>query len=352
MADDKTPLIQRPIAGPMSGAKKLGVGIALVLLPAGAAVTAWILKQGEDRGNADLEKSFNYDIDVKGMRTVDPALVKYKEVGKIETGMDSPRCIAVGADGQIIVGGDRVVRVVQADGRVSKSLAISGEATAVAAGPDGTIYVGMKDRIAQYPAGQFSAIVTQWKPLAKDSHITSIAVAKDAVYVADAGRRAGRVLKFDLAGRFLGEIAAKDDAKGIPGILTPSPHMDVAVAADGNIWVANPGHHQMELYSPDGTFQRYWGSAGTTIDTFLGCCNPSDFALLSDGQIVTAEKGIARVKIYQSDGHFQSVVATPEQFGGNRAGLDLATDAQGRVLLLEPGTRGIRVFARVNEGKP
>ena len=352
MADDKIPLAQRPIAGPMSGAKKLGVGIALVLLPAGAAVTAWILKQGEDRRNADLEKSFNYDIDVKGMRTVDPALVKYKEVGKIETGMESPRCIAVGTGGQIIVGGDRVVRVVQADGRVSNSFAISGEATAVAAGEDGTIYVGMKDRIARVVTGASSAGVNEWAILAKDSHITSIAVAKDAVYVADAGRRAGRVLKLDLTGKFLGEIAMKDEAKGIVGILTPSPHMDLAVTADGNVWVANPGHHQLELYSPDGTLQRYWGSAGATIDTFLGCCNPSDFALLSDGRIVTAEKGIARVKVYQSDGHFESVVATPEQFGGNRAGLDLATDAQGRVLLLEPGTRGIRVFARVDEGKP
>jgi hypothetical protein len=58
------------------------------------------------------------------------------------------------------------------------------------------------------------------------------------------------------------------------------------------------------------------------------------------------------VKIYQPDGHLESVVATPDQFGGNRAGIDLAADAQGRVLLLEPGTRGIRVFARADEGKP
>ncbi len=354
MADNKIPLPERAISRPMSGAKKFGVGLALVVLPAGAAVSAWILKQGEDRRNADLERGFNYDIDVKGMRAVDPALVKYKEVGKIETGMDSPRCIAVGPDGPIVAG-DRLVRVHHPEGVLLSylpSFAISGEATAVAAGPDGTIYVAMKDRIARYPTRQLSAVVTEWEPLAKDSHITSIAVSKDAVYVADAGRRAGRVLKFDLNGKFLSEIAAKDDAKGIPGILTPSAHMDLAIAPDGNIWVANPGHHQLELYSPDGTLQRYWGSAGTTIDTFLGCCNPSDFALLSDGRLVTAEKGIARVKIYQPDGHFESVVATPDQFGGNRAGLDLAADAQGRVLVLEPGTRGIRVFARVDEGKP
>ena len=81
------------------------------------------------------------------------------------------------------------------------------------------------------------------------------------------------------------------------------------------------------------------------MEQFLGCCNPSDFALLSDGRIVTAEKGVPRVKVFKDDGHFQSVVATPDSFGDNRAGLHLAADADGRVLVLEPGTNSIRIFA-------
>ena len=114
---------------------------------------------------------------------------------------------------------------------------------------------------------------------------------------------------------------------------------------DGNLWVANPGRHQLELYTPAGELLRSFGQSGNAIDQFLGCCNPSDFALLSDGRIVTAEKGVPRVKVFKDDGHLQTVVAGPDSFGDNRAGLDIATDSAGRILILEPGTASIRVFA-------
>jgi hypothetical protein len=101
----------------------------------------------------------------------------------------------------------------------------------------------------------------------------------------------------------------------------------------------------MEAYTRDGELQRFFGSAGSAIEQFLGCCNPSNFAILSDGRIVTAEKGVPRVKVYSPQGALESVVAAPSQFGDNNSGLDLATDSQGRVLVLEPGLQVIRVFA-------
>jgi hypothetical protein len=101
----------------------------------------------------------------------------------------------------------------------------------------------------------------------------------------------------------------------------------------------------LELYSPAGELLGSFGQSGTGIEQFVGCCNPSDFTLLSDGRIVTAEKGIARVKVYQPDGHFVSVVAGPDSFSGNRQGLGLAADANGHVLVLEPGTNRIKMFA-------
>jgi hypothetical protein len=135
---------------------------------------------------------------------------------------------------------------------------------------------------------------------------------------------------------------------GKPGdFMVPSPHMDVAVAADGTVWIANPGNHRVEGYNREGQLQKVWGRFGTQVDAFFGCCNPSDFALLSDGSFVTAEKGLARVKQYDSDGKFQCVVATPQAFAENMMGLDVATDSTGKLYVLEPGTKVVRVFGKI-----
>jgi len=66
---------------------------------------------------------------------------------------------------------------------------------------------------------------------------------------------------------------------------------------------------------------------------------------------VTGEKGMARVKLYKPDGHFDCVVATPHAFAQNMLGLDVATDSAGRVYVLEPGSRQVRIFERAKGAK-
>ncbi len=105
----------------------------------------------------------------------------------------------------------------------------------------------------------------------------------------------------------------------------------------------------MELYSPDGRLKRSWGKTAFAIDGFSGCCNPTHFALLPDGRFVTSEKGIPRVKIYAADGKFECVVAGREAFEPDVVGLGVAADAHGRILVLDPPARSVRVF--VSKGK-
>ena len=110
------------------------------------------------------------------------------------------------------------------------------------------------------------------------------------------------------------------------------------------------------MYTPDGDLDSFWGEESPTVDGFFGCCNPCHLALLPDGRFVTSEKGIPRVKIYDSAGDFESVVAGSEQLGLPMAALgdarskgvehiyDVAADGRGRVLVLDPVGKCVRVF--------
>jgi hypothetical protein len=80
------------------------------------------------------------------------------------------------------------------------------------------------------------------------------------------------------------------------------------------------------------------------LDGFSGCCNPSHFAIRSDGWFVTCEKGLERVKLHDSKGAFSCVVAAPDHFAGGTVGMDVAVDSDGRILVLDPAARVVRVF--------
>ena len=139
-------------------------------------------------------------------------------------------------------------------------------------------------------------------------------------------------------------------------MICPSPYLDVAVAPDGLLRVANPGMHRVEAYTFDGHHELTWGKAGSAIGEFCGCCGPSHIAVLPDGRVVTAEKGIPRVKVYTAAGQFECVVAGPEILAPNltaviqtcdehqRQPVDLAIDSRSRIVVLDPAARCLRIF--------
>jgi hypothetical protein len=88
-----------------------------------------------------------------------------------------------------------------------------------------------------------------------------------------------------------------------------------------------------------------------SIEGFCGCCNPTHIAILRDGSFVTSEKGIARVKIYNRLGNLISLVAGPDQFIEGTEGLDLATDSEQRIYVLDPKQKAIRIFEKNDETK-
>jgi sugar lactone lactonase YvrE len=225
----------------------------------------------------------------------------------------------------------------------------------VAVTKDGLWYVGFREWIEVYDAkGDRQA---SWKSPAGRPWFTGLTVVGEDVFAADAGNRLVR--RYDRAGKLVGRIGAKNKERQVPGLVLPSPYLDVEWHKDGLLRVNNPGRHRVELYTLDGDLELTWGKPSAAIDGFCGCCNPINLALLPDGSCVTCEKGLPRVKVYRPNGEFDCVVAGPETFPENarlgagpgtgeglKAGLDVVVDPQERLYVLDYATGTIRVMAR------
>jgi hypothetical protein len=326
------------------------VGIALVAAFAVFRVDTW----GE-RGSG---LSPRFEFDNSDALAVDPDLVSHAETARVPVGMQAVQAIAVAADGRFLVAGDRAVQIFQPDGTVSQAIAVSGEPRCLAvAGEDhdfpGRIYVGLTSRVEVFDAaGQSLGI---WAEGLDDrSVLTSLAVFEDNVFAADAGNRV--VLRWDAAGQLLGKIGQRDEQRGIGGFVIPSQYFDIVVPDDGVLRVVNPGARRIEAFTVDGSPLGHWGEASARIEGFFGCCNPSHLAVLADGRFVTSEKGIPRVKIYSAQGEFESVIAAPRDLVQGLSGgqeirddhspgpFDVAADGAGRVLVLDPVARQVRIF--------
>jgi hypothetical protein len=319
-----------------SGTSRLAILVAVVLLAIVVGSIALVLLSGGEK----LSDRWKYETNLK----TDPALVKYTQVREIKSGFGVLRGIAIAGDKLYLVG-DKAVRMTELDGTFIEKADLSGEPRCVAVSPAGVVYVGIKNHVEIAAInGQKSAA---WPAVADKALVTSLAVADEAVYVADAVGR--KVHKFDVQGGRLADV-------GDGNFVVPSPYFDLALGADGLLRVIDPGRHQVRTYETGGAIKSQWGEFGTEIRQFPGCCNPVHLAMLADGRCVTSEKG-ARVKIYSPGGEFECIVAGPDVFNTmalssvaeddyRKGGFDLAADGQGLIYVVDPGAMVVRVFQK------
>ncbi len=322
------------------GISTTGVMTAVVIAAAAAAVVFVIIRfDPTGMGGSGLGKAFVFSD--KEYRRVDPALIHYREVRRIETGLKSVSGIAVGGDDGIYVAGDRAVEVFDRDGKNIRRITLDDSPRCLAVAADGTVYVGMVDHVEVRP---LQGLPAKWSSLGEKAAVTSIAVSGGNIFVADSGNSV--VVRYDISGGLVNRIGQADESRDIPGLLVRYAGVDVAVDAKGVLWVTNPGRWRVEAYSFDGGLKSHWGRQSEEIDGFCGCCNPIALALLPGGGFVTGEKGLPRVKVYDDCGLFGSVVVGPESLAEGTVGLDLAVDSQGRILVLDPVAKAVRVFVR------
>ncbi len=293
-----------------------------------------------ENSKRNQENPFEYNIE--NFKKSGSDLIHYSEVKHIQIDLQNVYGISVGPDDNIYVSGENSVLILNRDGSIQSTLSTDGPVHALSVDENRDLYLGMDDHVEVYD--RKGAQKAHWESLGEDAIITSLALSKKNVFIADAGNHI--VWKFDKSGNRLKRIGEKNEAKDIPGFVIPSPFFDVAIDPDGFLWVANTGRHSLENYTEEGDLRSSWGEFSMEIEGFCGCCNPSHFVILDDGSFVTSEKGIVRVKVSNRLGNVVSVVAGSDQFAEGTVGLDLAKDSSQRIYVLDPQKKAVRIFAK------
>ncbi len=315
------------------------IGLAVAGSVAGILVVLWseFAPQGEE--GAPAPQPFAYE--TGEFTRVDPALLRYRPAQRIDSRLQQTTAIAVGPEDRIFVGGDRSVHVHARDGTFERALACSGTPRCLDVGADGAVYVGLDARVEVYePEG---VLRRAWDVPGTGSRLTSLDWCAARVHAADYGQQA--VWTFRETGETIARFGNRDAGRKAPPFAIPSPYFDLAMGLDGRLRVVNPGKHWIGAFSVEGQLDFTWGESSFRWEGFSGCCNPAHFALLPDGGFVTSEKGLPRLKVHGRDGKFLGVVAGPESLGEDPSARDVAVDSTGRVLVLDPATRSVRVYA-------
>ncbi|MCX8155557.1 MAG: twin-arginine translocation signal domain-containing protein [Verrucomicrobiae bacterium] len=304
-------------------------------------------------------KANPYEYKVEHLFKTDPKHLIYEMQSTFRLPVAEGRRVAVGPEDQIWVSAGKTLLVFSARLEKLREIQALDVIRAVAVEGDGTAYVAVKDHVEVFdPQGRRRE---PWNIPGPNAWFTGIAVAAKDVFAADARNRV--VLRYDKSGRLVGRLGEKDASRKIPGLVVPSPFLDVEVGPDGLLRVTNPGRHLVETYTFDGNLVNSWGKTSMGVEGFCGCCNPINIALLPDGRYITCEKGIPRVKRYSAKGEFEGVVVGPEAFpeslrtgaalnkwDGSMAGLDAAADGQGRVLVLDQVSNTLRIMTPKKAG--
>ena len=308
------------------------------LVVSAAGVAIW---KNDPRARRGDRLGPSFQLDLEQFRKVDPKLVLFEQVGSIDTRMPQPRSLAVGGDGTLYVGGQDAIAMFDAQGQPIRSFAVTGNVTALDVDENGKIYAALKDHVEVLDAS--GERLAKWPAFSRDSWILSVELANGEVYLADKGEKS--VLRFKGDGTLINRIGADGaDAKNPPFIFY-RPHFDIAMGPDGLLRVVDPGRFEVRLYTPEGQLKGNWGKAGNDLESFSGCCNPTDILVLADGSTVTAEKGIVRIKLYGPDGKFVGVVAPPAELPEEVQEMDLAVGPRG-IYALDRAAKTVRIYAK------
>lgn len=122
---------------------------------------------------------------------------------------------------------------------------------------------------------------------------------------------------------------------------------DVAVGAEGRVYVVESGRHRIVRYDAMSNLLGYFGAEGDGDGELRG---PLGIAVAPDGNVYVADRDNKRVQVFNADGKFDRSVDLKEDTGAV-VPVDVAVSADGGTLFVT-ANNSHRVVAFDREGKP
>ncbi len=281
-----------------------------------------------------------YEFNVDEFKMVPEELIHYKEIKNFRIGFEEPKGLTIEGNVMYVVG-DQKLQVIDISGKLLDEIQLSVNPNTIEVS-DNKIFVASKNGIQVL--NQNGQMLNDWMLADENSVITSVAVSDGNVFVADAGTR--KIIRFTETGERINEFEGKASEDAIHGFIIPSPYFDMDINEENELWVVNPGLHELENYTFEGDLRTFWRNSTIKTEGFSGCCNPAHFSFIQDGSFVTSEKGLVRIKVYKPSGEFSGVVAAPAKFKDDGEAPDVAVDSTGNIYALDFDKKMIRVFER------
>jgi len=224
----------------------------------------------------------------------------------VSGGMDEPADVAADDDGNIYVTDSEEGQVLKYDANgtllsVWQQIDPSSEVNfnvpvGIAVSVTGSVYVADKLNARVYSFNDSGSLVGIMGESGELTAPSGVALDKVSgkVYVADSSQ----IKVYDANGSLEGTWG---DVPGNGAGQFRNP-VGIAVDADGNVYVADTGNHQIQKWDANGQFVKKWGSIGALDGQFN---RPGGVTVDGDGNVFVADTFNNRIQKFDSEGNFQ-----------------------------------------------
>lgn len=208
------------------------------------------------------------------------------------------------ADEKLYILAGTTVYIYDPEGKELSHFTIAPHARDITA-EDGQIYLLYPTHIDVF--SEEGIQIHTWEACSELSDYCSFTLTDEHVFVTDAENK--NICKYTREGNFVRFIHSPRN------FIIPSYAFAIENRND-TIYCVNSGRHQIEMYTPEGTYIGSFGGPGGQSGFFAGCCNPAYITFSPEGDLITSEKGNPRISSFERSGNFKEVYLTARMLGG------------------------------------